>query len=226
MGFFNNMYVKNVVIDDNVCFANNSMAKLFENCRNYNGPVNVKNTVTNIFGIVNNCWNFNRPIEIPNSVVDMSQAFRSCNNFNQPIEIPNSVTAVDLLFYGCHNFNQPLNIPNSVINAGQILYDCRNFNSQVVFGNNVRNLSYSMYNCRNFGGNIHIKSIKVDRIDSFIAGRVSNKCKRINIYIPSNVCSTYTAIFGGTNHICGNVVTWTGSTYKYNKQYNVYVYWN
>ena len=67
------------------------------------------------------CTNFNQPINVPESVTNMSYAFYECTNFNQPINIPENVTNMSFAFTRCLGFNQPINIPGNVTNSQYLL---------------------------------------------------------------------------------------------------------
>ena len=246
MGFFTNSSVKNINIGDGVKFLNNRMVNLFASCTSFNGIVNIENTVTNIFQILYQCRNFNSPIEIPNSVVDMQRAFYAASNFDQPLTIPNSVTNMayalalskfnqpiiipesvkNMLgcFNQCQRFNHPLNIPDSVTDAGMIFSSCGNLNCPITFGNGVTSIQGAFSNCNNFSNNISIFSKNVTSARIMLGGRVRNNSKRVNIHVPAG-SKTYNAMLINTSDsIVGNTISWTGTSYKYNSQWNIYIY--
>lgn len=145
--FFNNSQIQNIEIHEDVRYVNNSMARLFNGCGNFNSHVSIPQGVTNIMNLFTYCYKFNQPVHIPNSVISMVNAFSGCNRFNQPITIPNSVTSVYGALYGCTNFNQPVEIPNSVITASQMFYSCSNFNQPVTIPNSVNNIMEMFRSC-------------------------------------------------------------------------------
>ena len=251
MGIFTNSYVKNITIGDNVKWFNNSMARAFENCTNFNSPVQIPDYITNLYMTFNNCrsfnqpvrlppildaygmygtfyWcsNFNQPITIPNGVKYMTNTFSSCYNFNQPITIPNGVIDLDSAFRTCSNFNQPITIPNSVTNMSQAFHFCNNFNQPVIIGDNVTNLHNAFRYCKNMGCNITILSTNVNNVKGMI--NYKSTYSRVNIIVPKSG-TTYTTIknTSSSRSVTSTTLQWTydnANSCIYNTAQNVYIY--
>ena len=159
-GFFTNAYVTNVMIGENVRFANNSMGSLFKSCPRFNQPIAVLNGVNNIYALFNNCANFNQPFTIPKHVNTASSSFSGCKNFNQPITIEErDAECGELLLSGmvdgCNNFNQPITFPNGSFYLGSTFEGCTAFN-QPIIANNITNLYSTFRGCTSFNQPIKI----------------------------------------------------------------------
>ena len=100
------------------------MSATFYDCRYFNQPVTIPNSVTDMSGTFFICPRFNQPVTIPNGVTNMFGTFMQCDNFNQPVTIPNSVTDMNMTFMNCRNFNQPVTISNSVTNLESTFDGC------------------------------------------------------------------------------------------------------
>lgn len=160
-GFFTNAYVTNVMIGENVRFANNSMGSLFKSCPRFNQPIAVLNGVNNIYALFNNCANFNQPFTIPKQIESAGYMFAGCNNFNQPITIQERDAESGVLsLYGmvasCPNFNQPVTFPNGSFRLDSAFKLCNKFNYPIT-AKNVTAVSYMVQSCPNFNQPISIQ---------------------------------------------------------------------
>ena len=204
MAIFQNSYVKNITIGDNVRFVNNSMFRAFAFCYNFNSPVTIPNGVTNING-----------------------CFGLCHNFNQPVNIPNGGTHLISFMWSCQLFNHPINIPDSVLYMTDAFNNCISLNSPVVIGNNVQGLINAFDNCINMSQNITIYSPNVNNVKAMLRGKSNSK--RINIICPEN-STTYTKLINtsASYSMFNASVTWdnqvANSGYIYNAKRNVYIY--
>jgi len=90
-------------------------------CRNFNSSITILSNATNniylqMMGTFQNCFNFNQPLNLPHNVTNMVNCFREAYNFNQPIDIIiddiNLNSSIVNCFYNCFNFNSPVNIKN------------------------------------------------------------------------------------------------------------------
>ena len=91
-----------------------NMARLFQNCTNFNQDISHWNTanVTNMTSLFFGASSFNQPIGSWNtsSLVNMNSMFRNATSFNQPIGTWNtsSVNSMDHTFRGASVFNQSI----------------------------------------------------------------------------------------------------------------------
>ena len=146
-----------------------NMSSTFMDCKKFNQPVQIPDSVTNIDSIFCGCFNFNQNIKIPNSVTKLCGPFCGCLVFNQNILIPNSVTnmmdafgavtlspAPDFDEVSCPNLNQCILIPNSVTDITRCFSDCNNLrqSDMYIYSQNITNMTNAFKGCHI--NNIHV----------------------------------------------------------------------
>ena len=144
-----------------------NMSRTFADCKKFNQPVQIPDSVTDMDGIFLGCFNFNQNIKIPNSVTKLYGPFCGCVVFNQNILIPNSVTDMSEAFgaitlgpdfsdISCPNLNQCILIPNSVTDMLSCFRDCNNLrqSDMYIYSQNITRMSYAFEGCHI--NNIHV----------------------------------------------------------------------
>ena len=146
-----------------------NMSSTFSDCKKFNQPVQIPDSVTNMDGIFSGCFNFNQNIKIPNSVTELFGPFCGCLVFNQNILIPNSVTNMSQAFgaitlgpspdfdeISCPNLNQCILIPNSVTDIDSCFRYCNNLrqSDMYIYSQNITRMTYAFQGCHI--NNIHI----------------------------------------------------------------------
>ena len=146
-----------------------NMSCTFMDCKKFNQPVQIPDSVTNIDSIFCGCSVFNQNIKIPNSVTKLCGPFCGCLVFNQNILIPNSVTnmmdafgavtlspAPDFDEVSCPNLNQCILIPNSVTDITRCFSDCNNLrqSDMYIYSQNITNMTNAFKGCHI--NNIHV----------------------------------------------------------------------
>lgn len=107
------------------------MSYMFYIAKNFNQPITIPDSVTNIYSILGSRgqfgMKFNSPVIIGNNVTNMGYAFSNCNEFNQPITIPDSVTAIHSMLEGRGlemKFNSTVTIGKGITNMTNAFYNC------------------------------------------------------------------------------------------------------
>ena len=144
-----------------------NMSSTFMDCKKFNQPVQIPDSVTNMGGIFSGCFNFNQNIKIPNSVTELFGPFCGCLVFNQNILIPNSVTNMMEAFgavtlgpsfddISCPNLNQNILIPNSVTDMTSCFRYCNNLrqSDMYIYSQNITSMAHAFQGCH--VNNIHI----------------------------------------------------------------------
>ena len=182
-GFFNGggqSYVTKVSLDENVKFANDSMALFLTSCHNLvNSPIRIPNSVTNVVGMLasstkfnssvtfgeksmvssvhnmfRRCLNFNQPVSMPSSVTNASYMFESCYNFNQTVNLSMNINNAYGMFKNCYNFNKPLTLPSSLKYGSSMFESCTKFNQPVTIPNTDGSFAYMFSGCTNFNSEV------------------------------------------------------------------------
>ena len=150
------------------------MVSVFENCENFNQPLNNWNTtnVTTMENMFYDCKNFNQSLNNWNvqNVTTMENMFKMCKMFNQPLNNWNvqNVTDMSNMFGMCEKFNQPLNnwnVRNVEYMTNMFSY-CKIFNQPLNNWDvhNVDNMEFMFYECENF--NQPLNNWNVENVDN------------------------------------------------------------
>lgn len=129
---------------------------MFRGCSNYNQQFNIPNGVVNCESLFNGCTSYDRPTTIPETVSNLGYMFSSCTKFNQPVTIPNEAVSCGRMFSSAYMFNQPVNIPGNVTNCVYMFGDCYNFNQPVLLNESdlIRDCVGLFSGCRNFNQSV------------------------------------------------------------------------
>lgn len=140
-----------------------NISNLFAKCSNYNQPTYINNGITNCVNMFSSAYNFNSDVIIEEGVENVSSLFEFLSasyppKFNHTINFPNSVKNMYKTFFNCGRFNQPVTIPENVTTCASLLQNCYSFNSPINIQSNVRGLWVDMmlYGCSNFNQPITI----------------------------------------------------------------------
>ena len=183
----------NVVFDDSIYAVDDDKEFICNVSNRFNSNITFPSYAESI-KIGGNPTNYNQPLNIPDSVTNLSSCFWGCTNYNHPVELSHNVTNISQMFYNCQKFNQPMNIPNSVIsmnaafampvggifnsevtiedgveNCAGIFHSCKSLNRVTNFPNTVKNLSFAYYSAVNFNQPVDIPNSVVNCSNMFTA---------------------------------------------------------
>ena len=130
----------------------------FSWCDNFNGSLEIPNSVTSIGDCAFMGCGFIGTLTIPNSVTSIGKsAFSNCVNFTGSLTIPNSVTSIgESAFYGCEGFDGTLSISPKVTSIKkQVFYKCSGFAGSLVIPNSVIEIGEGAFEyCEGFIGSL------------------------------------------------------------------------
>ena len=177
-----------------------SMGRMFFNCTNFNGALNIDTSNVGDFSyMMYNCINFNQIINFnTSSASNMTWMFKFCSSLNSAFSLSDTsgVGGMSQMFSGCTLFNQAVNF--DMANANNLtgmFSNCTNFNQIINFNAPlVTNMTQMFNGCTNFNQSVNITTSSLLTNISYMFVVCANLDSSISISVTSSV-TNMVAIF-------------------------------
>ena len=159
-------------VQDNISFVSwdtmnaLNLSNCFRNCKNFNQPLEIKNSQSNVYYMLNDCVNYNsnliinvgtrEPISFLQAISTYSWQSKYNANFifvsNEPI------FSYNFVYNQFSNYNQIPIIPNTIKYMVNSFSYCYNFNQPVNLPESLISLNNAFFYCSNLNQNIDCKN--------------------------------------------------------------------
>lgn len=117
--------------------------------------------------LLKDCKSFNQPIDVPDTVTTANHMFDGCYELNSPVTLHEGLEDASYMFHACRSFNQPITLPSTIVDARGMFCSAYRFNQVVQVGEKVRKASHMFARCSSLSKDIDVPGTIFDRYDCF-----------------------------------------------------------
>lgn len=156
--------------------------RMFMECANLTTGADVPDTVITTKEMYKHCFKLREGVKLGNSIVDTSGMYMGCRLLRSTCDLPDSVEVATKMYRDCVNLRRTPALGVRLVNMRAMFTNCICLTHFPEIPENVVNMSYAFSGCINIGGDLIIKSEKVEECNQMLQG-----CQSVNItiHVPS-----------------------------------------